>query len=167
MLKFLHHPSSPTCSSMSCPCLSCTGSPGQDTVLQVSPVLNRREVSSPLSCSKALPHSAQDIAGLFCHKGALLNHGQVALYQDLKVLLYRACFPAMAPSPPAHTAAWGYSSLDAELCISSFSSSWDSSLPCSLPVQVHLNGSKAIWCASHTSQFCIICDTVNSQAGFH
>lgn len=52
--------------------------------------------------------------GLLGCEGALLACGQLVVYQDPKVLLGKAAFQ-LAPRM-----CWGYSSLDAGLCISPF-----------------------------------------------
>lgn len=94
----------------------------------------------------------QGAFGLLCHDSTLLAHSQLTVHEDPEVLLCRTAFQSVGHQcvlvprviPPLAFHLGEISEIPVSLFLQS--------------VKIHLDGSMNLWCTSHLSQFCIICE---------
>lgn len=82
-----------------CPCLSCTGGPKLDEVLQMWPSQAWRQGSTPQSAGNALSNSTQYTDGLNFWKDTFAGSRSTCYLQNPQVIYRKAAFQTVGPQP--------------------------------------------------------------------
>jgi len=112
------------------------------------------EENLPRPAGHTLLHAPQDPISLLGNQGTLLAHGHLVIPQDTQVPLHRAALQQVSPEPVLVHGVVPSQVQDLALALVEFHQV--PLRPTLQPVQVLLNGSTALWCTSHSSQFCVI-----------